>query len=341
LASPNYLSDCDSLPCDRLPTNEINPVDHTSPVSSRSTWRDPSAGFETDSTCSDGDADYEEDNISWDDPDAIAKVCKQLQVTSAERARRIIDPIISPLKESLVERIMGDFWSLFNQEWSENIRKRTVSPSTHSSVSSSSSKSLAEKSNKKHKRTTDDNGYSRQDEDENEGSKRPRRASASVEDGEDSRLKFSCPYRKHNPRKYTHCDRVWRTCALAPFSTVARVKYVSYSNRSLNLRLNIYRGHLYRNHRIFQCRRCNERFRDDDALQNHFMAINSCSLQEPAPAEGITATLEKQLRSKKWTGSAQTQEERWKEIYRILFPMEIVPSACKCRPWKSIKIFDL
>lgn len=228
------LSNRDRLPCNPPPTTEGKSIDHPSPASSRSTWRDPSAGFETDSTCSDGDSDYGEDSISWDDPDAIAMVCKQLQVSSVERSGRVLGPIISPLKESLVERIMGDFWSLFNHEWSENVRKRTGSPSTpSSSASDPKSKTSAEKSNKKHKRTSDDNEDRRQDEDENEGPKRLRCTSASPEVGEDSQQKFSCPYRKHNPRKYTHCDRVWRTCALAPFSTVARVKYVPFWTLSI------------------------------------------------------------------------------------------------------------
>jgi len=34
--------------------------------------------------------------------------------------------------------------------------------------------------------------------------------------------KFACPYRKHNPEKYTLQD--WRSCALSGFPTVARVK---------------------------------------------------------------------------------------------------------------------
>jgi hypothetical protein len=169
----------------------------------------------------------EEDDISSHDPDIIAMVCKQLHGSFAESSEHVLDPIINPLKESLLERIMGDFWTLFNQEWSENIRRRTASPSTpSSSVSGPSSKRSAEKSNKKHKRTIDDNEGRRPDEDENEDPKRPRHASACPKDGEDSQQKFSCPYRKHNPRKYSHGDRRWRSCALTPFSTVARVKYI-------------------------------------------------------------------------------------------------------------------
>jgi hypothetical protein len=87
------------------------------------------------------------------------------------------------------------------------------------------------------------------------------------------------------------------------------------------------RGHLYRHHRIFQCRRCSKLFKDEDSLQSHFMAIDPCGLQESVAAEGITPALEKQLRSRKKTNKAQTEDERWQHIYRIIFPMEIVPSS--------------
>jgi len=39
--------------------------------------------------------------------------------------------------------------------------------------------------------------------------------------------KFACPYRKHDPRKYCHQVRCWRSCALTPLDTIARVKFDS------------------------------------------------------------------------------------------------------------------
>ena len=80
---------------------------------------------------------------------------------------------------------------------------------------------------------------------------------------------------------------------------------------------------------IFQCERCNDLFPCEQELKNHFMAVKSCDLQRPAPTDGITETIAKRLRSRKKTHREQSEEERWKEIYGILFPNQIIPSACK------------
>jgi len=37
---------------------------------------------------------------------------------------------------------------------------------------------------------------------------------------------FACSFRKQNPRQY--CVDNWRPCALTPFQTIARVKYILF-----------------------------------------------------------------------------------------------------------------
>lgn len=65
-----------------------------------------------------------------------------------------------------------------------------------------------------------------QDEDENDEAekrnpKRPKGLLSPPRNQDDTR-KFACPYRKHDAKKY--CVRHWRSCALTPLETVARVK---------------------------------------------------------------------------------------------------------------------
>ena len=49
------------------------------------------------------------------------------------------------------------------------------------------------------------------------------------------------------------------------------------------------------------------------------------------PPDGITPENEKQLKSRKKTHPNQSDGDRWKDIYKLLFPNEEVPSPCKRR----------
>jgi hypothetical protein len=74
------------------------------------------------------------------------------------------------------------------------------------------------------KRSAGGEGDQLPDDDNERSRKRPRGVpSSSLENLDDSSM-FACPYRKHNPRRY--CVRNWRSCALTPLKTVARVKFV-------------------------------------------------------------------------------------------------------------------
>ena len=59
--------------------------------------------------------------------------------------------------------------------------------------------------------------------DDNRDSKRQKTEAASLFYSEEKR-KFACPYRKHSPHKYRASNRKWRSCALTPLDSVARVK---------------------------------------------------------------------------------------------------------------------
>jgi hypothetical protein len=54
-----------------------------------------------------------------------------------------------------------------------------------------------------------------------------------------------------------------------------------------------------------------------------------CDLQPGHPPEGITPEQERRLRSKKKTSPNQGEADRWKDIYKLLFPNEDIPSPCK------------
>ncbi|KAE9374938.1 hypothetical protein N431DRAFT_482057 [Stipitochalara longipes BDJ] len=121
---------------------------------------------------------------------------------------------------------------------------------------------------------------------------------------------FACPFRKHDARQY--CVDNWRPCALTSFQTIARVK-----------------GHLYRAHLIYPCPRCKKCFSDKSDLESHLVEANVCKVESQSGVggpEGITPNIAVRLRSRKKSYRDQSSEERWGEIYRMLFPTEEVPS---------------
>jgi hypothetical protein len=77
---------------------------------------------------------------------------------------------------------------------------------------------------------------------------------------------------------------------------------------------------------------------NEDELKKHVLEVKGCEVKEGRPVEGITSDIEKQLKSRKKTHRNQTEAERWQEMYRILFPMEEVPSPCMPKLHSALKI---
>jgi hypothetical protein len=97
---------------------------------------DSSAGFETDSTWSGEGSDWGED---------FPQIYDYLGLLAQDmgNADLPIRPLLTSMKQELVDGIMREFWIIFNQEWSTNIQKRSGgSPqSTSSSISQHNNKS--------------------------------------------------------------------------------------------------------------------------------------------------------------------------------------------------------
>jgi hypothetical protein len=77
---------------------------------------------------------------------------------------------------------------------------------------------------------------------------------------------------------------------------------------------------------------------NEDELKKHVLEAKGCEVKEGQPVEGITSDIEKQLKSRKKTRRDQPEAERWQEMYRILFPMEEVPSPCMPKLHSALKI---
>lgn len=77
-----------------------------------------------------------------------------------------------------------------------------------------------------------------------------------------------------------------------------------------------------------QCESCLEQFENEPAFDEHVR--NLCRKKQPSGSYGINKEQEKQLRSRKMYQKSLDEEEKWRAIYRIIFPGEKdIPSPCR------------
>lgn len=94
------------------------------------------------------------------------------------------------------------------------------------------------------------------------------------------------------------------------------------------------REHLYRRHLLpIQCNRCCATFANEPTLREHQRDPHGCDIKDQVPLEGFDKDQERKLKSKKRSLVYQSEEDKWKGVYRILFPDDNdvdMPSPCKC-----------
>ncbi|PMD42982.1 hypothetical protein L207DRAFT_526205 [Hyaloscypha variabilis F] len=260
----------------------------------------------TDSTCSEDETDWE---VGSDDD--MTNMHTSINSQGIDFEESLIQTRLTPAKAQLVNRLMEEFWEIFNQDWKANIQHRgsesayTSGSTSNENYSSSPNMPSDPKGTKRSRRNADDGS------DGNNGRRSKRGGSVS----EPSNImgnyaRFACPYRKNNPRKY--CVQRYKHCAPSSHATVARVK-----------------AHLYTYHSINQCERCKDLFGTVKELEAHTIAEPGCPSRTAYPVDGITRKIKEQLQCRKKAYPGQTESERWVRIYEILFnPMsnEVIPS---------------
>lgn len=73
-------------------------------------------------------------------------------------------------------------------------------------------------------------------------------------------------------------------------------------------------------------------FKTEDLLDAHYQAMTPCDLKAPPPLEGFDKSQEKKLKNRKRKAGVDTEEEKWREVYKILFPEAdpaLIPSPCE------------
>ncbi|KAK3387310.1 hypothetical protein B0H63DRAFT_155605 [Podospora didyma] len=110
--------------------------------------------------------------------------------------------------------------------------------------------------------------------------------------------RFACPFCKHNPTEYKDV----KTCCGPGWIDVHRVK-----------------EHVYRRHSLKGvCPRCFKHFEKEDDLKQHQRAKVPCDVLETGSSDVITDDKAKKLHMR--AKNNQSQEEKWQEMYKIIFP---------------------
>ncbi|EXK93781.1 hypothetical protein FOQG_04985 [Fusarium oxysporum f. sp. raphani 54005] len=214
------------------------------------------------------------------------------------------------------------------QEWLEVMLRRHGAQNGQTASSSGSTPVVGapsragEPSNsqnrRKRQRSGSDDGFGEDDKTPDRTQKKRGKTSDSTE------TRYVCPFFKHNREKYKTSQ--WKSCCWPGWTSVHRVK-----------------EHLYRRHMLpkFRCNRCRQDLKSAFNLNEHQRADTICQRQSEEPEEeGIDEEQERLLRVRKRKNGKASQvaeEEKWVEMYKILFPHDDpipspYPELCPLQP---------
>ncbi|KAF5671695.1 Nicotinate-nucleotide diphosphorylase [Fusarium heterosporum] len=206
-----------------------------------------------------------------------------------ERKRQIVDSIVFNVTKRLLrmfdsyrERARGD----------SSGPSGTPDESLRSSSKATSSGGIGLGGQKRNLTETEDDGA---DDDDDDRYREGRQSGKKPIQNRDSR-KYACPYFKYNPTKY----KDWRICPGPGWADIPRLKR--------------HRQPKYR------CGRCWQPFRDEQCYMDHLRTEEACPLAEMAHVEGFDSAQEQSLRSRKRSGQELSENDKWRRIFKILFP---------------------
>ncbi|GAB1319574.1 hypothetical protein MFIFM68171_09784 [Madurella fahalii] len=122
-------------------------------------------------------------------------------------------------------------------------------------------------------------------------------------------FKYSCPYRKHNPLRFSTNSQEYRQCAIVGWS------------RFDHLKRHIRTKHKKPDPKPHKCQKCKEGFSTDRLLEQHLQSPVPCQFSPPKPSgeedpdDGVTVEVDKRLASR-----GKDKITSWHVLYRILFP---------------------
>lgn len=198
----NCCIDSDGLPSPSDFKSQYQSQSSLATHESQSTTSNSSNGFETDSEDeveSEGSSNYEVYGLL----DILGTFLDEHYSRDIKQSNALVKPVLTPMKQAMVERVMAEFWIIFNQEWPSIGRKCATASSTPQPSASqynwSSEKTVMNRHGKRDRENTDNQNS---DDDDRKDPRRPKKMKSQPEDRPDHVGNFACPYRKYNPQEY-------------------------------------------------------------------------------------------------------------------------------------------
>ena len=193
----------------------------------QSEWIESEPGTETNSDegsemDSEIESDFEIDNTKYTDLLWLRDIMEHEFQQALRTKNSQIKPDFCLIKDYLICYVLERFWSWSQSRYASNISTCAGSPSTSpgsSPCQTGSSEKSSQSSGQGNKRKRQVNSYNSGDKQQSKrvGSKVTKKPGK-------EQLKFACPFRKHNPKKYGVMQ--WHYCALTSYSSIARLKSV-------------------------------------------------------------------------------------------------------------------
>ncbi|KAL5314874.1 hypothetical protein ACEPPN_017524 [Leptodophora sp. 'Broadleaf-Isolate-01'] len=203
----------------------------------------------------------------------------------------LLQSVLDPRRQALVEKIMDEFWQIWDSDWSSGIKQcASQSPSSTGDVQAPQSIACSSTGTARQQKRQRQDSNERDENDENDDDFPRRPTKRTLLSGKlSSGKKFACPFRKYNPAKYSINE--YHTCALTGQDTISRLK------------------------------RCWKTFANEGQLEAHATAPKEmiCDSTLGQAPEGVTPQQAERLKSRGGPYANQSEHDRWGAIYKILF----------------------
>ncbi|KAF2830185.1 hypothetical protein CC86DRAFT_403493 [Ophiobolus disseminans] len=202
-------------------------------------------------------------------------------------------------KKEILDKLMVLFYEIFTAT-TVTTHGANGSPAPSRTSKQSNASERGSKSNRKKRKSDERDDNDQQDEDEEDKSGKRQKNMDDSHASQAEGMRLACPYYKRNHQKHQPS----RACAGPGWPKVHRLK-----------------EHLYREHAMpLFCRRCNMTFENESQITDHSRSMDMCIVTDTLPPEGFDKDQEKELKKRKKMFRAESEEQKWKIVYLILFP---------------------